>query len=238
MGSRLRRGERHPFLGTLADARLDEEGITRFVSAAPRGRSTTLSDLKFYRLLGPGGPWGDYGDILTAGMASHLPRQGGWLQLERTGPFMPAVTFPGSGHIVIADNVRKELQGSGLTGALFAPVTKRHIVKLDWRSWRLDAAEPLEYPIDGEPENYILGRPHDPDTATSLGDIWEVQLGIHAETARVERRPLLRPGTWDGTDLFYPAGTRIPAASDRAAEWLSTRYPEWVRIVELETDQG
>ena len=231
-------GVREPLARYIGGCWLGRRTRNSVRDAVPCGRSTRLSHLKFYRLHGPGGPWGDYGDILTAGMSSHLPRQDGRLQLERTGPFMPAVTFPGSGHIVIADKVRMELEGSGLTGAVFAPVIKRHIVKLDWRSWPLDAAEPMDYPTEGEPENYILDRPHDPDTALSLGDIWEVQLGIHAETTRVERRPLLRPETWDGTDLFNPAGTRIPAASDRAAEWLSTRYPEWVRIAELETDQG
>ena len=151
---------------------------------------------------------------------------------------MPAITFPGVGHIVIADRVRNELQTSGLTGPVFVPVVKARIVKLDWRSWRLDSAEPPEYPDEGEPENYILERPHDPDTGTALGDVWEVQLEPHAETVRVDGRPLLRAETWDGTDLFHPAGTRILAASEQAAEWLAARYPEWVHIAELETAQG
>jgi len=171
-------------------------------------------------------------------MASHLRRDDGRLRLERTGPFMPPVTFPGVGPIVITAKVREELQHSELTGAAFVPVVKHRIVKLDWRSWNLDAAAPLEYPEEGEPENYILERPHDPAVAIALGDLWEVQLGNHAETVRIEGHSALRADTWDATDLFHPGGTRIPAASEQAADWFRLRYPEWVYLDELKIAQG
>src|SRR5262249_14925382 len=48
-------------------------------------------------------PWGDYGDILFHGMTAHLDRHDEMLQLERTGPYMPPITFPGIGDIVVTD---------------------------------------------------------------------------------------------------------------------------------------
>jgi hypothetical protein len=57
---------------------------------------------KFYRIEGhPLTPWGDYGNILQHGMTAHLGRVGGLLSLERTGPYMPPITFPGAGDVVL-----------------------------------------------------------------------------------------------------------------------------------------
>ena len=46
-------------------------------------------------------PWGDYGLILIHGMSCHLPRENGLIQLERTGPFIPPMTIPGTGDVVL-----------------------------------------------------------------------------------------------------------------------------------------
>jgi hypothetical protein len=53
------------------------------------------------------GEWGDYGHILQHGMASHSPRIGGRLALERTGPFIPPVTLPGIGDVVLDSHARQ-----------------------------------------------------------------------------------------------------------------------------------
>jgi hypothetical protein len=45
--------------------------------------------------------WGDYGDMLRHGMTNHLDRSGESLQLERTGPFVPPVTFPGASGFLV-----------------------------------------------------------------------------------------------------------------------------------------
>ncbi len=115
--------------------------------------------MNFFALSGPSGPWGDYGHILVAGMSSHLPREDGLIQLERVGPFMPPITFPGIGHMVVDASAGAALRASGLSGGRLVPVVKRHVASLDWRSWPRDAALPPELPEDGEPESYILGRP-------------------------------------------------------------------------------
>lgn len=78
--------------------------------------------------------WGDYGNILVSGDANH--RDGlreGPLQLYRTGPFIPPITFPGIGDIIVADDLKKNLEKSGLIGFTFRKVIKKHIVHLEWQ---------------------------------------------------------------------------------------------------------
>jgi hypothetical protein len=104
------------------------------------------------------GEWGDYGDILEHGMTAHLPRKNGSLQLERTGPYIAPITFPGLGDIVLTSTARAAVEGSGLTGFGFRPLLKSLIVELRWENWDLTASEPAEFPDSGEPEDYILGK--------------------------------------------------------------------------------
>jgi hypothetical protein len=103
--------------------------------------------------------WGDYGDILQHGMTAHLERVGGRLALERTGPYIPPITLPGIGDIVVTSNARALLESSGLSGLSFLCVEKVLIVELHWEAWDLSAAEPAQFPESGEPEDYILGNP-------------------------------------------------------------------------------
>ena len=107
----------------------------------------------FYRLESPNVPWGDYGSILVHGMTSATARDTGSPKLQRSGPFVPPISFPGLGCIVVTDAVRSHLQSSGLTGFSFVPVTKSVIVPIDWHEWDLLTDEPPFYPEDGEPES-------------------------------------------------------------------------------------
>ena len=75
------------------------------------------------RSMVPGG-WGDYAHVLQHGMARHSPRVGGLLALERTGPYIPPITFPGIGEIVLTSSAKELLQTSDLTGFGFRPVAK------------------------------------------------------------------------------------------------------------------
>jgi hypothetical protein len=119
-----------------------------------------------------GAPWGDYGDALFNGISWNTRRVDGLLQLERTGPRIAPVTTPGTG-VVITDAVRERLAESGLTGWLVRPVVKLRIVDLDWQSWP-PGPNPAKYPAGGEPENYVLGRKHNPSVADALGNLWEL----------------------------------------------------------------
>ena len=117
--------------------------------------------------------WGDYGELLIHGMTNHLPRQSGELQLERTGPFVPSVSFPGISDIVLTDNAKSKL--SALVPQLvFRPVRKTRIVRLNWLEWNASAPEPPFYPESGEPEDYMLARESDEILAAEIGPMWEL----------------------------------------------------------------
>jgi hypothetical protein len=124
-------------------------------------------------------PWGDDGDMLLSGMTAHLDREDGLLQLERTGPLVPPIAITGidaTGYsqIVVTEEFKSLLETTDLCGARFLPVIKRHIVRLDWQLWDQTADEPAEYPDSGEPEDYILARPHDQAVADQMGALWEL----------------------------------------------------------------
>ncbi len=192
---------------------------------------------ELYILGAPPLPWGDYSDVLIAGMTSHLERIKGLLQLERTGPFVPPIVLAGVGDVVVVDAFKHTLEASGLTGISFRPVIKKRIVRLDWETWDITAAEPQEYPDTGEPEDYILLKPHDQDLAMQIGNLWEIVLGEHARTERVrhelgtgdEMIYLIR-SSWDGTDWFRAEGVSVVYISDKAKHWLEETVPGWINF--------
>jgi len=115
--------------------------------------------------------WGDYGHILQHGMTAHLSRADNLLQLERTGPYIPPITFPGIGDVVLSSHAKQLLESSGLTGFGFRPVKKVLIVELHWDKWDWTADEPEQFPDSGEPEDYILGQQHNPSASAALSDV-------------------------------------------------------------------
>lgn len=119
-------------------------------------------------------PWGDYGRILAHGMTGHLgPTPDGRLRLERCAPFIPPATVPGF-CLVVTESVRDQIEKAGLRGASFREVEKARIVAFSWEHWDRLAATPAEYPEGGEPEGYILRRPHDEGLADALGPLFQL----------------------------------------------------------------
>ncbi len=187
-----------------------------------------------YRMRGSSEPWGDYSSILIHGMASEFRRDDeGQAPLERTGPFVPPMTFPNSSVIVVTDDLRIELESSPFSGFSFRPVIKKKIVRLHWETWDPSAPEPAKGPSQWEPENYIDGRKHSQKTADEVGKLWELVLESHMEVEGVERvnslpNIKLLVTTWDGTDFFW-AGRAYQAFVAPAAEaWLRPRVSPWV----------
>ncbi len=178
-------------------------------------------------------PWDDYGSILAWGMSTHLPRKDGLIQLERTASFVPPITFPGLGDIVVTNGFREALEVSGLTGFTFAPIIKARIVESNWETWDRGASNPNARPPGGEPEDYILASPHEPELANRVGVLWGLVPGLGG---MVERREL-GPGPRDveillrrsGADDFFRAkGARYNYVTQRAMEWLVAQAGEWV----------
>ena len=190
-----------------------------------------------YIIDGADEPWGDYGSILIHGMSAHLGRKGGKdgpIQLERTGPFVPPITFPGIGDIIVTDEMKQRMEAAGFRGITFRSVEKTHIVEVPWHEWDLTAAEPEYYPDGGEPEGYILNEPHSAELAASLGTIWEVVLSDSAKMVRHEKPDSLDvsftyvEGSWSGSDLFSVPQNGYKYASARAKAWLEENAGKWV----------
>ena len=157
----------------------------------------------------------------------HLARQDGVIQLERTGPFMPPITFPGAGDMVVKAWLRQRLLESGLTGITFGQVVKRLVVRFDWHLWDRSAGEPPEYPEDGEPENYILGHPHSEQASRMIADVFEL---VPKNAAAIDRSDGIRvlAGSWGNADVFRAQGLGWCFVSERARDWFSTVVGEHV----------
>jgi|KBSSwiStaDraftv2_1062776.scaffolds.fasta_scaffold85793_2 hypothetical protein len=186
----------------------------------------------------PESPWGDYGHILRHGMASHLGlSEDGLIQLERSAPFIPPISFPGF-EIVVTDDFRQRLAKSGLAGFGFEAVHKARIVDIPWHTWNLDAEDPPEFPESGEPEDYLLEREHSPALAAAMGPLWRVVLPHAADIHREPTddawhdRIYLISSSWSGADMFRARGVGYLFVSDAAQAWLAREAGEHVSFRE------
>lgn len=212
--------------------RIAVEGPSVAVSLQPR------QIVKFYRV-STRKLWGDYGSILIGGMSRHLPRRDNLIQLERTGPFIPPITLPGLGDIVTTSDIKGGLEASSLAQFTFAPVLKARIVEYHWEQWDRTSDKPAEYPEGGEPESYILARPHSAFIAEQLGDLWEVILPEEAEVegVRIGRgvwEYRVKHSTWRGSHLFRAKGKRHVIATEEAKTWMMDRAEDWLDFQEAQ----
>lgn len=198
---------------------------------------------KFFRLIKRSvipGDWGGYGDILQHGMTAHLKRENGMLCLERTGPYMPPVTFPGLGDVLLTTDARVLFEAGGFERMSFLPVVKKLIVELHWEEWNLLEPEPAEFPPGGEPENYVLDHPHDERIADALGDIWELVVPKVDACVGVDldkkwgwpTRFHVEEALWDGSDLFRSKGAGQIFLTERAKETFSANWNDCISLEE------
>jgi hypothetical protein len=184
-----------------------------------------------YRLIKPKQSlpdWGDYIDILIHGMADHLPRLGVSLQLERTGPFVPPISFPG--HVVVTDHVKRNLE-QHLPSLNFRPTIKTRIVRLDWHTWDTTTSDPPIWPESGEPEDYILAEPHDPLLAEELGDLWELCPDVDREI--LDKNSTFQNSKYRGQHFVRATeyGWNFVSAELKAA--LEIVAPTWVSFADV-----
>lgn len=185
------------------------------------------------------GDWGDYGDILQQGMGAHSEEVHGRMQLERTGPYIPPITFPGLGGFVMTSKARSMLELSGLNGYSFRQIDKKLIVELHWEEWDLSSSEPAFFPETGEPEDYILGQSHSPQAAAAMGDLWEVTVPRTVTVLRpcriVEsyKELTIDSGTWNGDDIFASEDVGYTFFTERAQNWFFGHFGEYVDFEEF-----
>ncbi len=75
--------------------------------------------------------------------------------LDRSGPFVPPISFPAfSDAVIVTRDTRMRLEASGMSGVgEFSPVQLRKVVLIDWQKW--DKHRKLrgdQLPFKGEPE--------------------------------------------------------------------------------------
>jgi hypothetical protein len=183
--------------------------------AANTHRGASMS--KYFAVESANSPWGDYGDVLLNGLVEKSKSIGlHAIYVSRTGPYVPPVTQP-FGLIIVTDDFRRELEASQLTGFDFLETQYRKVVRLDWQTWNTDAAEPMSYPETGEPEDYVLGRPHDPTLLAQMPRLWALAVQPTSElqvqgtrSFRIDRHP--------GTDI----------AREFELYWVTERMKAWL----------
>ncbi len=197
----------------------------------------------FYCVKGPD-LWGDYGDALIAGFVQ-ADRIAGQLVLDRTGPFIPPITFPTYGQAVVVSSEFKASLASAFPYLSFRVVEKGRIVDLPWHDWDRQLPEPPYYPPGGEPENYLEGPPS-VSAANELGTLWEVELpvGIDAKyhsTLAIQSRSfeggvLVRRNSWLGFGFMAAVINptfRRPIVSSSGRDWLERHAGKWVTFAEV-----
>lgn len=189
--------------------------------------------MRFYSVKGLS-LWGDYGRILSSGIARQGSSKEAPFLLFRTGPFIPPISFPHK-HVVVTDEFRQLIESSGHFSFEYRPIIKQRIAKLRWELWDRSAPEPKIYPRGGEPEGYVLNRWHSWSAARAMGQIWELVLPRSAETESHRKRGgewhiMVNEDTWSGAHFFRSANQGWMIVSEVGYEWLSKHAEEWTTL--------
>lgn len=176
-------------------------------------------------------PWGDFGRVLVHGLSAHLPRRDGLIQLERTGPFIPPLSFPGVADVIVTTPMRSMLEAAHLAGVSFKLVCKARVTRVVWTDWNREKP-PAFVPPSGKPEDYILSLPDDRALADAMGDLWE----LDAQTVGSARRELAvgQPSKYrfivtvppSTPDVFHSDGLRYMFVTSRARDFFNTVVPD------------
>jgi hypothetical protein len=183
---------------------------------------------QFYQLLASPAPWGDYGDVLRSGLLA--PRQEDVrpvVEIERTGPFIPPITFPFDA-IVVTEATKARMETGSFMGLQFAPARYVKVVRLDWHNWDLLAPEPQRYPAGGEPENYIIKRRNCDRTTASMPAIWSFDVPS-TPGLQVRGSDRFRLNHAPNADIFRE--NSIHWVSERMRVWLEGNLGDWVQCV-------
>ena len=174
-----------------------------------------MTESPTFYLVGHRNLWGSYGSVLIQGTAlrqgdsthAQLYDRNAPLELERTGPFVPAITVVGGKSIVVSDDCRQKMD-SDCPGLKFKPVVKKRIVRLEWEDWDWDDERPEEFPTDGDPDCYILDQPHCEAASKEMGPLWEffMERGAWVDLVQGdyswELQPRLNVASWNGQHIF------------------------------------
>ncbi len=188
----------------------------------------------FFNLVAPEvlGNWGDYGSILLNGMFQEATQS-----LDRSGPFVPPISFPAfSDAVIVTRDTRMRLEASGMSGVgEFSPVQLRKVVLIDWQKW--DKHRKLrgdQLPFNGEPEEYILHNPHDAETAAKIQPLWTWHPARIGRFLR-EDGVLRVEGILGRQDVFRlgDSGRRV-VVNEKGMQCVRSICGEWVKFERIE----
>jgi hypothetical protein len=183
------------------------------------------------------GRWKGYANTVIQGMS--LRRSDvGVFRLARTGPFVPPITFPGPGDVILTEAIRRQVDEQGWHGLAFEPVELARVVELAWHLW--DPSEDPPENIRCEPNQLLLeGRPHAPELVQEIGRLWRLNPTFWGTS--VAKEVARRPVRYE-TFLIADAGLKMPDVfqtqektahifvSERVAEWCNKHLGEWVEL--------
>jgi len=182
--------------------------------------------MKFYEVDNKEMPWGDYGSLLLSGM-SNLNENNEKI-IERTGPYLPPIYISGLWDLIVSDEVKSQLDISGLTGFELQKIKKGKIVDISWHKWRFESDDPEFYPKSGEPEDYIFEGEHSNMASDAVGNLWIMNLT--KDGFFVQEKLSLS----EHYDFFIPEGKGIVIVSEIARHWLESKLlTEWIVFKEL-----
>ncbi len=219
-------------------------GTLPFTNPLRPGTANRMSARKvetFHEVRGPR-LWGDYGDVLVAGMAHRAAD--GILQLRRTGPFIPPISFPDE--VIVRDDFRALLESSNLAPLEFRPVQKKKIVDFNWTKWKWDEAlRDDRYPPESEPSEYIDSRKHSPTASDRMSKVWELSLTSESVPFQYQNEfytwvghYIIDPASWNGDPLFYgrhAGGRNALCCTDAGKKWLKAHAKKWVAFERILT---
>lgn len=181
--------------------------------------------------------WGDYGTTLCNGMLR--TGEGGEQRLDRTGPFVPPISFPAfSGVVIVTSEARQKLDASGMSGVgEFRPLLLGKIVSVDWQKW--DRSRRLDgnlLPYEGGPKEYILHNPHDAEAAAGFGKLWTWHPLRIGNVSRLEGGMQLE-GIIDMHDVFRLCdnGWRDIIVSENGMRRVRDILGDWVTFKRIES---
>jgi hypothetical protein len=135
--------------------------------------------------------WGDYGEILIAGLF-HRCESTGVLICDRCGPFVPPMFLAGvlsptdwGSRIVATDAARESIENVH-PGLAWEAVQYGRVVRRNWRWWPRTLPFPLFVPWGGEPEHYVLRGRDDPRLAARMPKLWATRFPGSTSATRRE----------------------------------------------------
>jgi hypothetical protein len=193
--------------------------------------------------------WGDLGTVLISGFARRQSLESP-VSLERTGPFLPPISFPwlpvGGKPFIVSDQFKRTVEAKGLPGVRFRPAVKSHIVKLMWHEWDRQAWPPTLQ--RGEPENYVRGKRHDARTASQMPEAWELlPLVVPLRTERIEDpeegfldkfRAYGERGQFPPFFVDRPDNYADLVVDDASRAWLQDEVGDWLKFCEVQLVDG